>query len=187
MQTRVIYKLLSAALPAVVLCAPHAAGGAAGALSNREKKEIVYQLYSEGKKDFPEVKDLSAKQAMQRLQHDRLVFVDTRKPAEMKVSMLPAAITKKAYLREPERYRDAVVVAYCTISYRSGVFARNMADKGFTVYNLKGGILAWTLEGGSVYDPQGRKTRRIHVFAERWNYAPRGYRTETFNLWEQIF
>jgi sodium/bile acid cotransporter 7 len=171
---------LLSALPAFVVAD-------AKALSDQEKKKIVYQMYAEGKKDFPAVKDLSPQQAMALLKQGRLVFVDTRKPAEMKVSMLPGAITKKAYLVEPGRYKDRTVVAYCTISYRSGVFAREMGKKGYTVTNLKGGILAWALEGGSVYDPQGRRTRRIHVYAERWNYAPQGYQTVMFSLWEQLF
>ena len=105
----------------------------------------------------------------------------------MKVSMLPGAITKKQYLAEPGRYKDITVVGYCTISYRSGVFARKMQQKGFEVVNLKGGILAWTLEGGSVHDENGREIRQIHVFGKKWNYAPSGYETVMFNLWEQLF
>jgi sodium/bile acid cotransporter 7 len=171
---------LLSALPAVVTAD-------AKALSDLEKKKIVYQMYTAGKKDFPAVRELSPQQAMALLKQGRLVFVDTRKPEEMKVSMLPGAITQKKYLVEPGRYKDRAVAVYCTISYRSGVFAREMEKKGYTVYNLKRGILAWALEGGSVYDPQGRKTRRIHVFAERWNYAPEGYQTVTFSLWEQLF
>ena len=156
-------------------------------LSDPEKLEIVYQMYADGKKDFPKINDLSPQEVMDRLQTGRLVLVDTRKPAEMKISMLPGAITKKEYLVEPSRYKDFMVVAYCTISYRSGVFTRDMEKRGFTVYNMRGGILAWTLEGGSIYDPQGRKTKQIHVFGKRWNYAPQGYQPVMFSLWEQIF
>ena len=156
-------------------------------LSNHQKNTIVYQMYADGKKDFPEVKDLSPQQVMDLMNKGDLVLVDTRKPAEMQVSMLPGAITKKEYLLEPGRYKNATVVTYCTISYRSGVFARDMAKQGFTIYNLRGGILAWTLEGGSVHDPDGKQTRQIHVFGKRWNYAPDGYQTVMFSLWEQLF
>ena len=177
-----------AAVLLVALCAPAPAlaGGGEG-LSDREKKEIVYRMYAEGKKDFPAVKDVVPQQAMALMQQGRLIFVDTRKSAEMSVSMLPGAISKQQYLLEPNRYKDLTVVSYCTISYRSGVFAREMEKQGHTVYNLKGGILAWTLEGGSVYDPDGRKTKRIHVYGKRWNYAPSGYQVVMFSLWEQIF
>ena len=156
-------------------------------LSDAEKKEIVYRMYADGKKDFPAVKDLSPQEVMVRMRSDDLVLVDTRRPEEMQVSKLPGAISKNQYLVDPSRYKGLMVVSYCTISYRSGVFAREMAKKGHIIYNLKGGILAWTLEGGSVYDPQGRKTSRIHVFGKRWNYAPQGYQTVMFSLWEQLF
>lgn len=177
----------TAVLSAILIGLLPAAAGGEAALSDREKRQVVYKMYTDGKKDFPAVKDLSPQQAMDLLDQGRLVFVDTRKPAEMKVSMLPGAITKEKYLMEPGRYDDRTVVVYCTISYRSGVFARKMQEKGFTVYNLKGGMLAWTLEGGSVFDPDGRKTKQLHVFGKRWNYAPDGYRTVMFSLWEQLF
>ena len=178
----------TAALLAVLLTAlPAVATDSDGSLSDGEKKKIVYRMYTDAKKDFPEVKDLAPQQAMDLMNQGRLVFVDTRKPAEMEVSMLPGAITQTQYLAEPGRYKNMTVVSYCTISYRSGVFARKMQRKGFEVLNLRGGILAWTLEGGSIHDANGRKTRQIHVFGKRWNYAPAGYETVMFNLWEQLF
>jgi sodium/bile acid cotransporter 7 len=88
--------------------------------------------------------------------------------------MLPEAITEDAFLRNPRKYSDKTVVAYCTISYRSGKFAEAAAKKGIRIYNLEGGLLAWVLEGGKVYDSHG-ETRRIHVYGKRWNYPARGY------------
>ena len=178
---------LTVLLTAVLIGLPTVDARSETVLSDGEKKKIVYQMYADGKKDFPEVKDLSPQQVMDRMKKGDVVLVDTRKQAEMQVSMLPGAITKKEYLLEPGRYNDLTVISYCTISYRSGVFARNMAKQGFTIYNLRGGILAWTLEGGSVYDPDGQTTRQIHVFGKRWDYAPDGYQTERFSLWEQLF
>ena len=169
----------------LVLLPAVAVGG--GGLSDPEKKKIVYQMYHDGQKDFPTVKDLSPQQVMSLVKQQRVVLVDTRKPAEMEISMLPGAITKKEYLDEPGRSKDTLVVVYCTISYRSGVFARDMEKKGYTVYNLKGGILAWTLEGGSVYDRHGHETSQIHVFGKKWNYAPQGYQAVMFSLWKQLF
>ena len=37
----------------------------ASALSDLEKKETVYRMYAEGKKDFPAVAELSVQQAME--------------------------------------------------------------------------------------------------------------------------
>ena len=42
------------------------------------------------------------------------------------------------------------------------------------IYNLRGGLLAWVLDGKKVYDTKG-ETRKIHVYGKRWNYPPSGY------------
>ena len=115
-----------------LLCLPH------GALGDREmsdtnKKEAVYRMYAGYKKDFPAVRDISPQQAMEWLKKGTLLFVDTRKPAEMAVSMLPGSVSQQDFLNHPDQYKDKTVVAYCTISYRSGVFARDMAKQGITV------------------------------------------------------
>ena len=148
--------------------------------SNSEKRKIVYQMYTGYQKDFPDVGDISPQQAMELLKQERVIFVDTRKPAEMAVSMLPGAVSKKDFLSQPEQHRDKTAVAYCTISYRSGKFASQMAAKGITLLNLRGGILAWTLEGGRVYDPSGKEVKRIHVYGDTWDYAPAGYESVKF-------
>ncbi len=156
------------------------------ALSDVQKKEIVYKIYADYKKDFPTVKDISPRQTMELLNNLAVVFVDTRKPAEMEVSRLPNAVTKKKFMHNPNMYKEKTVVVYCTAGYRSGVFARQMAEKGITIYNLQGGILAWTLEGGKIYDANG-ETKRIHVFGKKWNYAPDGYAVVMFGLFGMIF
>lgn len=156
-------------------------------LSDDQKRKAVYRIYAGYKKDFPTVEDILPGEAMQLLNQGRLVFIDTRKPEEIAVSMLPGAITKKQFLRNPGVYRDKTVVTYCTISYRSGLFARDRSAEDIHMVNLTGGILAWIHEGGKVYDPQGRVTNRVHVFGDRWDYAPDNYETVTFNLLEMIF
>lgn len=156
-------------------------------LSDNAKKEAVYALYAGYKKDFPAVTDMSPQQAMALLETADIVFVDTRTPAEMTVSILPHAIPQSEYVNHPEKYPAKTIVAYCTISYRSGVFAQEMAQKGITVSNLEGGILAWTLEGGTVYDEKGKATKRLHVYGKKWDLAPAGYETVVFGLWEQMY
>jgi sodium/bile acid cotransporter 7 len=155
-------------------------------MSEAEKKEAVYRMYAEYKKDFPAVRDVSPQQAMEWLRQERVVFVDTRKPAEMAVSMLPIAVSQQDFLSNPDQYKDKTAIGYCTISYRSGVFAREMAKKGITVVNLEGGMLAWLLEGGKVYDKSGKEVKRAHVYGDKWNLAPAGYESVKFSLWEQI-
>ncbi len=62
-----------------------------------------------------------------------------------------------------------------------------MARKGISLVNLQGGILAWILEGGKVYDKSGKEVKRVHVYGNKWDYVPAGYDTVKFGLWEQIF
>ena len=155
-------------------------------LTDQQKLKIVYDMYDGYKKDFPGVLDIRPKKAMELLKEGRLVFVDTRRPAEMEVSMLPHAITREEFLKDPEKYKDMTVVAYCTISYRSGKFAEEMAKKGIQVLNLKGGLLAWVLEGEKVYDSHG-ETRRIHVYGKKWDYPPAGYESVTFGFFDRLF
>ena len=156
-------------------------------LSDGAKMEAVYRMYAGYKKEFPKVRDISAHQAMALQAQGRVVFVDTRKPDEMAVSTLPDAVSQQDFLNHHDRYAGKMAVVYCTISYRSGIFARDIAAEGIEVINLQGGILAWTLEGGKVYDARGQPTRRVHVYGDKWNYAPDSYESVTFSLWEQMF
>ncbi len=145
-------------------------------LTDARKKEIIYQMYADYKKnDLPAIKDILPKQAMELIQTGRVVFVDTRKAKEMNVSMLPNALTREEFLQDHLKYKDFTLIAYCTIGYRSGLFAKEMEKKGIIVYNLIAGILAWVHEGGKVFDAKG-ETKRIHVYGKKWNYPPIGYK-----------
>jgi len=155
-------------------------------LTPEEKKETVYKMYEEYQKEFSSVGDMTPQKAMHLLKEGRVLFVDVRKPAEMKVSMLPGTITKEAFLKTPVKFKNKTVVAYCTIGYRSGKFAEEMANKGIHIYNLKGGALAWVFEGGKVYDVN-RESKRVHVYGKKWNYLPEGYEGVVFGLLERWF
>lgn len=155
-------------------------------LSDAQKKEEVYKMYREYKKEFSNVKDVSPRDAMELFAKGEIVFIDTRRSKEINISKLPGAILDEEYFANPDQYQEKTAVAYCTISYRSGLLAKKMAKKGVTIYNLKGGILAWVLEGGKIYDVQGI-TKRIHVYDKKWDYAPAGYEPVIFSTWEKLF
>lgn len=171
----------------VVMMFPGPAAYGEKSLSDDAKRETVYRMYAGYKEDFPKVVDISPQQAMAMQDRGQVIFIDTRKPDEMAVSTLPGAVTREEFVFNRDRYAGKTAIAYCTISYRSGLFAQDMATIGRNVANLQGGILAWVLEGGTVYDPQGNPTRRVHVFGDKWGYAPDGYESVTFSLWEQMF
>ncbi len=139
-----------------------------------EKKEIVYRMYSGYAAKFPTVGDISPKSAMASVKTKKIVFVDVRETRETDVSMLPGAITENDFLKDPGTYKDHTVITYCTIGYRSGKLSEKLSKQGITSYNLMGGILAWVLEGGKVFDANG-ETNRIHVYGRKWDYTATGY------------
>ena len=142
--------------------------------SDEVKRQKVEDMYDGYKKQFPDVRDLSSQKAMILTAERKAVLIDIREPREQQVSMLPGAVTEKEFMNDPAKYKDAVKIAYCTISYRSGKFAQKLQKIGIPVYNLRGGILAWIHAGGKVYDQNG-ETHRIHVYGRKWNLGPEGY------------
>ena len=162
---------LACALALLMLAMPT---GAQPNPADRETLKTIYQMYADYKEEFPEVPDITAQEAMGLMKQGKVVLVDIRDAEEQEVSMLPGAVTEEEFLAKLDKYPGQRVVAYCTISYRSGKFASKMRKKGVDMYNLKGGLLAWVGEGGKVYDKNG-ETKRIHVYGRRWNHPPKGY------------
>ncbi len=159
-------QLLPASQPPLVL-----------AMDDDAKMKIVIDMYEDYKSDFKTVADIAPLAAMALTGSEKVVFVDVRSQEEMRVSMLPGAVSQKEYLTNQGRFDNHTVVVYCTIGYRSGIFAKKRAgtmDNNNRIYNLRGGLLAWVLEGGKVVDEKG-ESRRIHVYGRKWNYPPEGF------------
>lgn len=153
--------------PALLSCDP------AEDEERREKIDKMYESYK--RKSFPGVTDIEPRLAMALAGRTGVLFVDVRPPEERSVSMIPGAIAEEPFLNHLEQYRDHIIIGYCTISYRSGKLAKElMARKGITMYNLRGGLLAWVHDGGKVVDQKG-ETKRIHVYGRKWNLAPSAY------------
>jgi rhodanese-related sulfurtransferase len=177
--------LLAAGFLALVLVMSHREVSAVPSATDAQKRNAVHEMYAGYKESFPEVTDITAKEAMELLARKRkVVLVDVRTPEEQRVSMLPGAITRDELLSNLDAYRDHVIIGYCTISYRSGKLAQELRKKGNTMLNLKGGLLAWLHEGGKVYS-QGRETRKVHVYGPKWDLAPARFQTvkHRITLW----
>lgn len=153
--------------------------------ANQSNKDIIYKMYREYQKSFTEVAEISSEDAIKELNDGKILFVDVRTDGEMSVSMLPKAISKVDFLGDTTLYKNKTIVAYCTIGYRSGLFAAEMKKKGVTVLNLSAGILGWIHEGGKVYDSRGI-VKRLHVYGKDWDYAPEGFDTVIFGLFEKL-
>jgi len=155
-------------------------------ISDGKKRIRVEQLYIAYQKDFPHVKDIQPAEVAYLLTRQKVVVIDVRTQAEMRVSMLPGAIAMDEYLEKIDGYKGFIAVAYCTIGYRSGMFAEKMRVKGVEVKNLAGGILGWVFEGGRVYKDT-REVKRIHVYGPKWDYPPTGYESIVFSIFERLF
>ena len=141
----------------------------------QQNVERVEQQYAKIKKKFTDVPDIEVARLAQLQPQSNLVFIDVREPEEQAVSMIPGAVTAEEFERKREQFREKTLVAYCTIGYRSGRFAKRWNERGFNGVNLAGGILAWTHEGRALETPSGNDTKRVHVYGRDWNYAPEGY------------
>lgn len=139
------------------------------------RKAKVESLYAGYRTDFPKVAEISAAQAVALARQGELLPIDVREPAERAVSTLPGAITAKEYLADPGRFAGKKAVAYCTIGYRSGMWAAAQASQGLPVANLAGGLLAWLHAGGTLVDAKGQPTKTVHVYGRTWDLAPSGY------------
>ena len=169
---KIYYAIAIIALPAVILFAYYQM--LPESITDAQKRDQIEKLYMSYKKEFPEVQDVDPQEAMQLSNTRKVVFIDVREPDEQSVSHLPGAITADFYLENPEKYNDYIKIGYCTISYRSGILAQELHQKGIPMYNLRGGLLAWVHDGGKVYNGTD-ETKRIHVYNNAWNLGPEGF------------
>lgn len=124
---------------------------------------------------------LKAENLLAILDDTNLVLLDIRQPGEQAVSMIPKAITTVEFA---ERFKKGIpkakrIVVYCTIGFRSGKYAMELAGQGIRAENLEGGVLAWSHTGGpfEVRNQAGlaTPTKRVHVFDKGWNFLHPDY------------
>jgi rhodanese-related sulfurtransferase len=96
------------------------------------------------------------------------VVVDVRSSKEYAVSVIPGAITKDQFEKNPAQFRGRTVIAYCLIGHRSGQYAQKLADRGFTAMNFKGSILAWCQAKLPLVTLRGEDTNRVHTYSSKF-------------------
>lgn len=149
---------------------------AGNVLDDESKKHRVAEMYAEYRKSFSEISDLSPELAFKLMKRKDVVFVDVRSSEEQTVSMIPGALAHKKFLKDLDAYKGHTIIAYCTISYRSGKLASKLRKRGIHVINLRGGLLAWLHAGGAVHR-DGIPVRKLHVYGKTWDLAPSSYET----------
>ena len=101
-------------------------------------------------------------------------ILDTRELNEYNISHLENSIwvgyddfslhttIKKTSLKKP-------IVVYCSIGYRSEKIGEQLLKKGYTVYNLYGGIFEWKNNDNTVVNNSENATNQIHCFNQDWS------------------
>jgi len=154
----------------------HSSPAAASSLNDGEKLQKVMDMYAAYRQDFPGVPEIEPRAAIALLSDPGVVFVDVRSAEEQAVSMIPGALTEDDFMAHLDRYRGQRIIAYCTISYRSGKLAAKLRRRGVTLVNLKYGLLGWVHAGGPLMHA-GQPVRRLHVYGAKWDLAPAGIET----------
>lgn len=103
----------------------------------------------------------------------KVVLLDAREPNEYAVSHLPNALSVgyNNFSLEAVKQVDknAPVVVYCSVGYRSEKVAEQLIAAGFTdVRNLYGGIFEWCNQKNSLVDTQGQPTNKVHAYNKVW-------------------
>lgn len=96
------------------------------------------------------------------------VLVDVRSEEEVDVSVIPGAIPKAEYEANRDRYRGRTVIAYCTVGGRSARYASELKKSGVPVKNFKGSILQWVDAELPLVTLDGKSTRRVHTYSDRY-------------------
>jgi rhodanese-related sulfurtransferase len=115
-----------------------------------------------------------------------ILLIDTRSKEEQDVSTIPGSLTIEQFeSRERDLPKDAKIVAYCTIGYRSSQYAGELRKRGLDASNLEGSILAWTHESLPLVTKdkltgQEVPTKTVHVFGDQWRLQGEGYEPVVF-------
>ncbi len=141
------------------------------ALNAQQKvADNAYQLMLETllSHDVPEKTVVDLKQS-----EDSIYLLDAREKREYEVSHLKNAIWTGYDSFKMSRIKavpkDAQIVVYCSVGYRSEVITRKLLKKGYTnVSNLYGGIFEWVNAGGQVVSQQDTATKEVHAYDKTW-------------------
>ncbi|WP_421875910.1 rhodanese-like domain-containing protein [Marinoscillum sp.] len=104
----------------------------------------------------------------------QVFLLDAREPEEFKVSHIPGArligydTFNKEFINDIPK--DAEVVVYCSVGYRSERIGEKMQKMGYEkVSNLYGGIFDWKNQGNTVININQQPTDSVHTYNKNWS------------------
>lgn len=105
---------------------------------------------------------------------DKVYLFDTREKEEFTISHIPGA----QYLgyddfdarRLGDVPKDAKIVVYCSIGYRSEKIGERLQKMGYSnVHNLYGSLFDWVNRGNEVVDQEDKVTQKVHTYNRNWS------------------
>lgn len=104
----------------------------------------------------------------------QLYILDSREKSEYKASHISGArhvgYDDFEMSRVEDIEKDAFIVVYCSIGYRSEKIGEKLKEAGYTkVFNLYGGIFNWVNTGNEVESNSGKPTSKVHGYNKRWS------------------
>jgi rhodanese-related sulfurtransferase len=139
--------------------------GTACAQSTEKFEDMLRDMY---KNSVPLAKSADLQQ------EKNVIYLDTRETEEYNVSHLPNAIC--IGYKQPNwtfiylLSRDANIVVYCSVGYRSERIGEQLRQNGFkNVRNLYGGIFDWFNQGYPTIDNNKQTTLNIHTYNKKWS------------------
>jgi len=119
------------------------------------------------------VSTISCERLQTKLNTPNLYILDAREKPEFEVSHLDKAkwIGYNTFSEEnmKEIPKDATIVIYCSVGYRSEKIGERLLNKGYKrVYNLLGGIFEWTNRDYQLVDKNNNSTTKVHAYDSSW-------------------
>lgn len=116
---------------------------------------------------------ISCERLQSKLNRPNLVLLDAREQEEFTISHLKDAkwvgynTFDKKYVEGIDK--DAMVVVYCSVGYRSEKIAEQLKAMGYNkVYNLYGGIFEWMNRSYLLLDSKEQPTTSVHAYDKDW-------------------
>jgi rhodanese-related sulfurtransferase len=109
---------------------------------------LAMLIGGELRRHFSNVREITPGEATRMLNHENAIMVDMRSDKEYRdghiVNAIHTAAGKDGTSGKLEKYRDRSLIVYCRSGQQSAKLSGQLSKQGFTsVYNLKGGVLAW--------------------------------------------
>lgn len=123
---------------------------------------------------FPDVPQMTTSDLSRHLAADARppILLDARSDEEYAVSHLPnarlATSEQQGLAALADAGKDQLIVAYCSVGYRSSALAEKLIKRGYTnVHNLEGSIFEWANEGRPVVQDE-RQVKAVHPYDKTW-------------------